>query len=73
MLTSIVVPKFESFEACIANQSLYAGLSRKRKDQERKERNANLYLKQMILHPGKYTPSAITAEKIEKYKQTKNI
>jgi len=63
---------FESFESCIANQSLYAGLSRKRKAEERKDKNSNLYIKQLLLH-NKYTPSAITSEKIEKYKQTKII
>jgi hypothetical protein len=72
MSTEVVQPKYESFESVIANQSLYAGLSRKRKDVDRKERNSILYIKQLLLH-NKYTPSAITLEKIEKYKQTKNI
>lgn len=67
------VKKYESFETCIANQSLYAGLSRKRKDQERKERNANLYVRQMIQHPGKYKVGSDVKQKIDAYLLDKKI
>lgn len=66
MSTSIVVPKFESFESCIANQSNYAGLSRKRKAEERRVRNMELYIRQLLLH-GKYKPGVETQKRIDAY------
>lgn len=70
---STEVKKFESFETCIANQSLYAGLSRKRKAEERKERNASLYVRQMIMHPGKYKVGSDVKQKIDAYLSDKKV
>jgi hypothetical protein len=66
MSTEVVQPKYESFESVIANQSLYAGLSRRRKDVERKERNMDLYIRQLVTHK-KYKPGVETQKRIDAY------
>lgn len=54
------------FEKTIANQSLYAELSKKRKMEERRSRNMNLYVRQQLLH-NKYKPSAEMQARIDEY------
>jgi hypothetical protein len=54
------------FKTTIANQSLYAGLSKQRKDAERRDRNVNLYVRQMVAH-NKYKPGVETKKRIDAY------
>jgi hypothetical protein len=54
------------FAKTIANQSLYHSLSLQRKEDERRKRNTELYIKQQILH-GKYKPSEATKKRMEEY------